>query len=1330
MSSAVVREISEEDPLDLFIVGIKVVNRPYPNSSKAEQHTKAAQYEQQNKRRRDPTDHFTAYIYAHQHTVQLPVEKHFYLRVPETWKVYKQNPGFLNGFLDGLVRTQVPTREFTQFRSTIRASFVRKKHGIGYRPKITNPPTSESRDYLFLHVHCSNPYLYNSLARNLQSHDCRRAFWKKQFYEQLFSGSMQRYLLVWRDSSAGAIRANTRPDPNFFSNPRYLECFVGHEFTKTVNNDTMVLANLGITSNGWIRLTRGTIMDNSRRSQAVSNSRFEVVGPVQGQGIPLTEVEETRCSELNLLSMDIECQSATGEFPQYYNAGDVVNYVGLVKYQLLGDEVQYDCLCLGNTHVRPSSDDGRTVDTAHMHVFQHETQLLNAIPDYVNTNNIDVIHTFNGLNFDYEYLDGRAVLASFAQFCDNHQQFFSFVEQYHKARIDYNELRLQLADLKESFEEYQEISKKEYLERQKEVFKELAEVLGYGGTPYMEPQPRSIHFALWGIWPKESRHIAMDRKRRNRGIAFGKSEAVYNYFKPQPPVHFHYMHRLRAYKGKLIRRGIGSSAIGQEFNKYPDIDRIHLDQFVFFKRSMYRFPSYSLNYVSNHFLKVSKYDMPYDQLFKDYASGNAVKRRKIADYCVQDCDLPRKLDKKTNITMNFIFLFKMTLTPINDLALRGQQIRVFNCLYRKTRSIGAIINSRKSHPILTEYQGATVLPPKVGLHGGPDTWVPVLDFKSLYPSIIIAMLLCMMNLVLPDNLEYVLKLEKEGKIPPLHRIQVTPTQIYYFSKNPNCIIAAELRRLSDKRDSVKRDLKSAKKKKGQSQDALDKLDEDLLNKKLGQAKDGSDEKAQIQQWLLELATMDVSVAEKQRATFRAQIQHWAFQMVLFDLLQLGVKVVMNSFYGFFGVKAGMMPGLQPIAVCTTFYGRSYIERTQAFLFNLFKTHPDYKSLHLDIVYGDTDSVFVKIWPVNSLADAIRIGVDMGERTTRDEFKGSIILEFEKVANPHYALPAKKCYFQRVWTTPEIDKCYIYKSGVVEKRRDNSAFVRNLSKRCSDVIMPVPEKGSTEIPFPTVKSIEKNCALTLQTCLGELEDNVLPLDQYIITKSLSRAPHLYKPPVQAHVALALRIIDRIKKREIVRMPPISGQRLPFVVCKHPSPKVADKVEDVDYLKMKHPDNYMDEIDRVYYLKSCTNSITSLYCAIMDVKPFLAATKSAIEFQARKSQGQTQLGFTKGNGEETQIGARRLNPTRFFVSYKQKQQQLNPVKATKQMTLFGAQVPSSSSSSSTGGGGGSKKPKFSAIKPTSSSSASAAPAPKKKKKPKRRKKKPIKMRPLFG
>ena len=680
------------------------------------------------------------------------------------------------------------------------------------------------------------------------------------------------------------------------------------------------------------------------------------------------------------------------------------------------------CLCLGNTNTRPS-DDGKTVDTAHMQVYQHETELLNGVADFLNDHDIDVISTYNGNTFDWKYMDGRAVLAHFIQHCEDFEQFWSHVTVYHKHHLIYQDLQGQLVDLEEA-KEYHEVTQKEYDEQLKDIHLGINETLGNGAIrSKREPMPKTVHHALWNIWPKEYEDTPKELKEQNQKEALAHAKKLYEYFHGQPPIHYHYMHRLRAKKGNLVYRSVGSKAMGENFFMYPDLARVHVDQLSYFKKSLFRLSEYKLNFVANHFLKVSKYDMPYKQLFADYASGDPEKRRNIADYCVQDCDLLRRLDQKTNVILTYIFLFKMTRTPLIDLSLRGQQIRVFNCLYKKAVSVNAIINSKRSHKILTEYQGATVLEPKPGLHGGPNTWVEVLDFQSLYPSIIIAMLLCMMNLVLPDDINYVLALEKAGKIPPLHRVKIDEKTTYYFSRNPNCIIASELKRLLNKRIGVKGVMKGHGKAKSKAQGKLNLLTLKYVHLKCSQARkewtsqleemnleekevkqiirESAQYKRQydeldmpipelpsaepvepveqvvqqpnlepklepflklliaLDQWTKGLAKLekwkelDPQEYERRVKQLEHEILERAHQYKMQDVLQLSIKIVMNSFYGFFGVKEGMMPGMQPIAVATTYYGRDYIQRTKRFLQNLFDTHPDYKDLHMDVVYGDT-----------------------------------------------------------------------------------------------------------------------------------------------------------------------------------------------------------------------------------------------------------------------------------------------------------------------------------------------------------------------------------------
>jgi hypothetical protein len=587
-AGGLVEIITPENPKDFFISGINVYNRPKPMCSRSDQESKAATHELENKARRmDPKDHFTAYLYGAKTTIQIPVEKHCYLRVPMAWIVYQTSQHFIDGFLDHLVQT-LAHKQAREFRRTIRATMVLRRHGIGYKPKIASPPTADSASFPFLHIFCSNPCLYSMIKSKMSSDSTKRKYMCREFYQKLFAGGhAAKYLLTFRTPYGVKSRSNVTPNCKMLDIPKYRECFVAHEMD--LNSDTIILSNLGITSNGWVRVTKGQLFDNRVRTQAVANSSFEITGDVVASGISLTEIEETKWDDLVEVALDIECHSVSRGFPEYTNTGDVVNYVGLVKYSALDmNNKETHCLCLGDVDIR-STDDGKTVDTAHMHVFKHETELLNYIPKFMNENDVDVIKTYFGNNFDWRYLDGRGTLASFVQKCPDLEMFLRCVQSYHRAHMVYKDLQGTLIDAEERFRDYGEISSKQYTEQSRDIFTEMNETLGFGQRrAWREPQPKTVHYALWGLWPKEFPDTPLNLRKLNEEEAMLKSEQMYEYFASQPAVQYHYMHRLRAVKGNLVYKNMGSKAMGENFLMYPDLGRVHIDQFAFFKNSMFR----------------------------------------------------------------------------------------------------------------------------------------------------------------------------------------------------------------------------------------------------------------------------------------------------------------------------------------------------------------------------------------------------------------------------------------------------------------------------------------------------------------------------------------------------------------------------------------------------------------------------------------------------------------------------------------------------------------------------------------------------------------------
>ena len=103
--------------------------------------------------------------------------------------------------------------------------------------------------------------------------------------------------------------------------------------------------------------------------------------------------------------------------------------------------------------------------------------------------------------------------------------------------------------------------------------------------------------------------------------------------------------------------------------------------------------------------------------------------------------------KKLSILENYVELARVTGLTLSEVILRGQQIRQFSLILREARKDGIILPTEPK--VMEEgFTGATVLDPQCGFYNTP---IVALDFKSLYPSIMIASNLCYTTQVTKDH---------------------------------------------------------------------------------------------------------------------------------------------------------------------------------------------------------------------------------------------------------------------------------------------------------------------------------------------------------------------------------------------------------------------------------------------------------------------------------------------------------------------------------------------------------------------------------------------------
>ena len=238
-----------------------------------------------------------------------------------------------------------------------------------------------------------------------------------------------------------------------------------------------------------------------------------------------------------------------------------------------------------------------------------------------------------------------------------------------------------------------------------------------------------------------------------------------------------------------------SSAYGDSDFKMLTIDgRLQIDLLVIIKRE-HKLTKYTLDFVSEHFLKDKKVDITPKQMFALFR-GDSADRQKVGIYCVKDTDLPLKLVNKLAIIPNMVEMAKATWVPLSFLIERGQGIKVFSQLLYATKHEDMLIKVFDKSGFEAKYEGATVLAPIKGAY--IDTPITGLDFASLYPTIMMAHKLCPSNWV------------NDEKYNEMDEIEYTKIDEHIFAQTHEGVVPKLLRNLATNRKLAKKDMKKAK----------------------------------------------------------------------------------------------------------------------------------------------------------------------------------------------------------------------------------------------------------------------------------------------------------------------------------------------------------------------------------------------------------------------------------------------------------------------------------------------------------------------------------------
>ena len=542
----------------------------------------------------------------------------------------------------------------------------------------------------------------------------------------------------------------------------------------------------------------------------------------------------------------------------------------------------------------------------------------------------------------------------------------------------------------------------------------------------------------------------------------------------------------------------------------------------------------------------------------------------VAKYCFQDCNLVHNLFIKNDIFTAMVEQANICSVPIEYVAMRGQGIKLLSFIAKECSKLGMLMPVMEKSFSKDSYEGAIVLDPKVGLY--TDNPVAVNDYSSLYPSCMIS------ENISHDSKVWTKEYDLEGNLIKMTGVKNKDGSFKYDNLEGFKYVDVdydlyEYRRPTPKAAEKKmlrgrktcRYVQFKNNEKGVMPSVLKELlasrkaTRKLIKYKTIRCKDETEYSGLLKETesTYKVLGKDGEKIFNKEDIIEIKDTYNDFMKNVFDKRQLSKKIVANSLYGQSGAKTSAFYD-PDIAASTTATGRKLLIYAKRIVEECYdnkivetKNHGKVRTKS-EYIYGDTDSVFftfnleeldgTKIIGKKALEITIELAIQAGELATMF-LKAPHDLEYEKTFDP-FLLLSKKRYVGMLYET-NPNKCKMKSMGIVLKRRDNAACVKDCYGRVVDMLM------SGETP--------QNAAKFVKSYVKDMVDEKIGMDKLIITKSLNG---FYKNPDGiAHKVLA----DRIAKRDPGNKPSV-GSRVPFVYIqvKGNVKLQGDKVEDPKFI----------------------------------------------------------------------------------------------------------------------------------------------------------------------
>jgi DNA polymerase elongation subunit (family B) len=443
----------------------------------------------------------------------------------------------------------------------------------------------------------------------------------------------------------------------------------------------------------WCTVKGGLDMvEEGGGAYTIDDCNWEDVGPCSAPPAPT--------APFRVASWDIECYSASGDFPVALN-GDPVIQIGTVLSTLGSKDNEKHVFVL---------DTCDTIEGATVHSFKTEAGLLKGWFDWIVKRDVDILIGYNIFGFDEQYVWHRCEKLKLTN-VESIQQLTRLSDYGGDMLLE--EKRLSSSAMGDNFLHLWNTTGRLRIDLYHAIKRQYqmgSYKLDDTSRAFLNDSVKKVLVAKGEQWCIEVSAQSIQKQGAMTGRALVLLNDAGDSLCEKCTI------------TEVVVVGDGSNKIS--FSAPMDVDEADVSKWA-----------------------IVKDDLSPQDMFKKQ-KGSSTDRAVIAEYCIQDCQLVLDMFRKLDTFNNAASMANVCSVPVAHIFLRGQGIKIesliFKYCYENNLAIEVMpspgfrdvaVDGEGGGASTESYEGAIVLDPVPGLYTVP---VGVADFASLYPSTIIS----------------------------------------------------------------------------------------------------------------------------------------------------------------------------------------------------------------------------------------------------------------------------------------------------------------------------------------------------------------------------------------------------------------------------------------------------------------------------------------------------------------------------------------------------------------------------------------------------------------